>query len=82
MCPLQTSEGKMMVKNLVSEENLKKAGVKVNSAYVSCPKDAAADHKGFFVVEADSASAVTNFFGAMKVEVRSIQPLSEIVKTL
>ena len=49
---------------------------------MSCPKDTAADHKGFFTIEAENPTAVTKFFGPMAVEVRPVQPLSEVAKTL
>jgi len=49
---------------------------------MSCPKDTAADHKGFFTVEAENPAAITKFFGPMTVEVRPVQPLSEVAKTL
>jgi hypothetical protein len=82
MCPLLKSEGKAMIKQLFSEENVKKAGIKIVAAYMSCPIDTAADHKGFFTIDAETPDAVTKFFGPMTVEVRSVKPLSEIAKTL
>ena len=82
MCPLLKPEGKAMLKQLFSEGNIKNSGIKLNAAYFSCPKDAAADHKGFFTIEADNAEAVSKYFGAMAVDVRPIQPLSEIAKML
>ncbi len=81
-CPLLKPEGKAMIKQLFSEENVKKAGIKIASAYMSCPKDTAVDHKGFFTIETDNPSAIPKFFGAMTVEVRPVQPLSEVAKTL
>lgn len=81
-CPLLTSEGKAMIKNLFSDENIKKSGVKIAAAYMSCPKDTAADHKGFFTIDADSPATVSKFFGQMAVDVRPVQPLSEVAKTL
>ena len=81
-CPLLTPEGKTMIKQLFSDENVKKAGIKIAAAYMSCPKDTAADHKGFFTIEADSPSTVTKFFGQMRVEVRPVQPLSDVAKML
>jgi hypothetical protein len=77
-----TSEGKNMIKKLFSDENVKKAGIKIVAAYMSCPKDTAEDHKGFFTIEADNPITVSKFFGQMAVEVRPVQPLSEIAKTL
>jgi len=81
-CPMLTSEGKSMIKKLFSDENVKKAGIKIVAAYMSCPKDTAEDHKGFFTIEADNPITVSKFFGQMAVEVRPVQPLSEIAKTL
>jgi hypothetical protein len=69
-----------MIRQLFSEENVNKAGIKIEAAYMSCPKDTAADHKGFFTIEAGDPPAVTKFFGPMTVEVRPVQPLSEVAK--
>jgi hypothetical protein len=82
MCPLLKPEGKTMIKQLFSDENVKKAGIKIVAAYMSCPKDKATDHKGFFTIEAENQAAVTKFFGPMTVEVRPVVPLSEVAKTL
>ena len=82
MCPLLKPEGKAMIKQLFSDENVKKAGIKIAAAYMSCPIDTAADHKGFFTIEAENPDAITKFFGPMTVEVRPVKPLSEIAKTL
>jgi len=82
MCPLQTPQGRASIKQLFSDQNIKKAGIKLQAAHFSCPKDTAADHKGFFTVDADSPDAVKKFFGSMAVEVRPIQTLSELAKML
>ena len=81
-CPLLTPEGKAMIEQLFSDENVKKSGLKIVSAYFSCPKDQSAEHKGYFIVEADSPATVTKFFGPMTVDVRPVVPLSEVAKTL
>ena len=81
-CPLLKPEGKAMIKQLFSEDNVKKSGIKIEAAYMSCPKDTAADHKGFFTIDAADPSIVTEFFGPMTVEVRPVQPLSEVAKKL
>jgi hypothetical protein len=81
-CPLLTPEGRALLKQLFSEENVKKLRVKIVAAYMSCPKDSAADHRGFFTVEAENPSVVTKFFGPMTVEVRPVVSLSEVAKTL
>jgi hypothetical protein len=81
-CPLEMPEGKAMIKKLFSDENVKKSGLKVVSAHVSCPKDKSAEHKGFFIVDADSAATVTKFFGPMTVDIRPVVPFSKVAKTL
>ncbi len=81
-CPLETDEGKRMMKQQFSEENLKKSGIRLASANVSCPVDKASEHKGYFIVDAKDAQAVKNFFGPMAVDVREVKPLSEVAKTL
>ena len=81
-CPLLTSEGKGMLKKLFSEENIMKSGVKIIAGYMSCPKDTADDHKGFFTIEADNPMTVSKFFGQMAVEIRPVKPLSEVAKAL
>jgi hypothetical protein len=44
---LKSAEGKAMIKQLFSDANVKKAGIKINAAYMSCPKaEPQMDHKG------------------------------------
>ena len=81
-CPLLTSEGKAMLKNMFSEENMKKSGVKIAAAYMSCPTDTGANHKGYFTIDADSPITVSKYFGPMTVEIRPVKPLSEVAKML
>jgi hypothetical protein len=81
-CPLLKPEGKAMRKQLLSEANVKKAGITIDAAYMSCPKDTGDDHKGFFTIDSENSAAITKFFGPMAVEVRPVQPLSEVAKTL
>jgi hypothetical protein len=80
--PLETPEGKTMIKKLFSDENVRKSGLKIVGAYVSCPKDKSTEHKGYFIIDADSAPTVAKFFGQMAVDVRPVVPFSEIAKTL
>jgi hypothetical protein len=75
-------EGKAMIKKLFSDENVKKSGLKIVAAYFSCPKDKSAEHKGFFILEADVPATIAKFFGSMTVDVRPVVPLSEVAKTL
>jgi hypothetical protein len=81
-CPLLSAEGKAMLKQLFSEQNIKNAGINLTAAYMSCPQDTAADHKGFFTIEVENPAAITKFFGPMAVEIRPVKPLSEVAKML
>jgi len=81
-CPLNTGDGKKMVKQLFSEENMMKSEIKLTSANMSCPVDSAADHKGYFIIDAKDADTVKKFFGPMTVDLREVKPLSEVAKTL
>jgi hypothetical protein len=82
MCPLLSSEGKAMLKQTFSQQNMEKAGVKLEAAYFSCPVDSSADHKGFFTVDSKDAAAVKSYFGALSVDVRPVQTLAEVAKQL
>jgi hypothetical protein len=81
-CPLLKPEGKAMIKQLFSEQNIKNAGINLIAAYMSCPQDTAVDHKGFFTIDAQNPEMIQKFFGPMTVEVRPVKPLSEVAKTL
>jgi hypothetical protein len=81
-CPLLSVEGKAMLKQLFSEQNIKNSGINLVAAYMSCPQDISVDHKGFFTLEAENPEAVKRFFGQMAVEVRPVKPLSEVAKML
>jgi len=71
-----------MAKKLFSDDNVRKSSLKIVGAYVSCPKDKSTQHKGFFIIDADSAPTVTKFFGPMTVDVRPVVPFSDAAKTL
>jgi len=47
---------KIAVKTLLAR------ALKIVGAYVSCPKDKSTEHKGFFIIDADSPPTVTKFF--------------------
>lgn len=81
-CPLLSSEGKSKLKQLFSPDNIKKSDINLVAAYMSCPADTSADHKGFFTIDADNDEKINKFFGSMKVEIRLVQPLSEVAKKL
>ena len=44
-CPLLSSEGKAMFKQLFSPDNINKSGINSVAAYMSRPADTSADHK-------------------------------------
>jgi hypothetical protein len=81
-CPMLTPGGKDMIKELFSEDNISKAGIELVGAYMSCPNDEGAFHKGFFIIEAPDKETIKKFFGPMAVEIREVKPFSEIAKTL
>ncbi|MGD6850903.1 MAG: hypothetical protein ACQCN6_02450 [Candidatus Bathyarchaeia archaeon] len=81
-CPLLTSQGKAMLKQLFSEQNIKNAGINLTAAYMSCPEDKSVDHMGFFTIDATDPEAIKKFFGPMKVEIRPVKTLNEVAKSL
>jgi hypothetical protein len=81
-CPMNMPDGKDMIKGLFSEEHIKSVGIELVGAYMSCPNDEGAYHKGYFIIEAPDEETIKEFFGPMKVEVREVKPFSEIAKTL
>lgn len=81
-CPMSMPGGKDMIRELFSAEHIKKSGIEINGAYMSCPDDEGAFHKGYFIIEAPDSETIDQFFGPMKVEIREVKPFSEIAKTL
>ena len=82
-CPMLTDSGKDMIKGLFSDEHIKSAGIELVGAYMSCPVDEGAVHKGYFIIESPDKETIINFFGPMKLlELREVKPFSEIAKTL
>jgi hypothetical protein len=79
---MTTPGGKDMIKELFSEKHIGSAGIQLVGAYMSCPIDEGAYHKGYFIIEAPDEATITNFFGPMRVEIREVKPFSEIAKTL
>jgi len=81
-CPMSMPGGKDMIMELFSEEHIKSEGIGLVGAYMSCPNDEGAMHKGYFIIEAPDEESITKFFGAMEVKIREVKPFSEIAKTL
>jgi hypothetical protein len=71
-----------MIRRVFSPENMNRYKIKLVGAYLSCPKNTGEDHRGFFIVDADSAATVTKFFNPLPVDIRQVTPLSEIMKAL
>ena len=69
-----------MIKQLFAPENIKKTGIKIEADNMSWPKDTAIEHIGFLTIDADNAPAITQFFGAIAVDVKHAKPFSEIAK--
>lgn len=82
-CPMLTTDGKDMIKELFSDGHINSAGIELVGAYMSCSNDEGAFHKGYFIIEAPDKETIKNFFGPMQlVELREVNPFSEIAKTL
>ena len=81
-CPMGMPGGKDMIKELFSEDHIKSAGIELVGAYMSCPNDDGAMHKGYFIIESPDEVSIEKFFGPMEVKVREVKPFSEIAKTL
>ncbi len=81
-CSMTMPAGKDMIKDLFSEKHISSAGIQLVGAYMSCPVDEGAYHKGYFIIEAPDERIIKDFFGPMKVEIREVKPFSEIAKTL
>lgn len=78
-CPLKTEEGVDMLRDMFSEENMNKYNIKLEDAYLSCPKDESPTHKGFFVVNSNNIENVKNFFGKFKVNIKEVIPFNKVI---
>lgn len=78
-CPLKTDEGVDMLKEIFSEKNMEKHDIKLEDAYVSCPKDKSSTHKGIFIVYSENIKNVKNFFGRLKVDIKEVVPFSKVI---
>jgi hypothetical protein len=77
-----TDSGKDMIKDLLSDEHIKSAGIELVHAYMSCPEDKSMVHKGYFIINAPNIEIIEKFFGPLPIELRGVKPFNEIVKTL
>lgn len=78
-CPLKTDEGVNMLKEMFSEENMKTHDIKLEDAYLSCPKDESSTHNGIFIVNSENIKNVKNFFGRLKVDIKEVVPFSKVI---
>lgn len=78
-CPLKTDEGMERLREMFSNENMEKYDIKLEDAYLTCPKDESSTHKGFFTINSKSKENVKNFFGKLKVEIKEVVSFSEII---
>ena len=44
-----------MLKEIFSEKNIKKHNIKLEEAYISCPKEKHSTHKGFYIINTENA---------------------------
>ena len=75
-CPLKTGEGVKMLKEIFSDENLKKRNIDLLDSYISCPKEKHSTHSCVFVFRADSMFNVKSLFRSMDVEVKEVVPFN------
>ncbi|MEL7671718.1 hypothetical protein [Methanobacterium sp.] len=79
-CPLKTGEGVKMLKEIFSDENLKKRNIDLLDAYISCPLEKHSTHSCVFILRADSMFNVKNLFRSMDAEVKEVASFNEIAK--
>ena len=65
-----------MLKEIFSDENLKKRNIDLLDAYISCPKEKHSTHSGIFILRADSIFNVKNLFRSMDIEVKEVVPFN------
>ena len=75
-CPLKTGEGVKMLKEIFSDENLKKRNIDLLDSYISCPKEKHSTHSCVFIFRADSMFNVKNLFRSMDAEVKEVVPFN------
>ena len=73
-CPLKTGEGVKMLKEIFSDENLKKRNIDLLGAYISCPKEKHSTHSNVFIFRAESRFNVKSLFRSLDVEVKEVVP--------
>jgi hypothetical protein len=78
-CPLKTDEGVDMLKEMFSEKNKKNHDIKLENAYISCPKNESSTHKGFFTVNSNNIKNVKDFFGRLKVDIKEVVPFNKVI---
>jgi hypothetical protein len=78
-CPLKTDEGVDMLKEMFSEKNMKNHDIKLENAYISCPKNESSTHKGFFIVNSKNIKNVKDFFGRLKVDIKEVVPFNKVI---
>jgi hypothetical protein len=65
-----------MLKEIFSEKNIKKHNIKLEEAYISCPKEKHSTHKGFYIINTENAKNVKSFFKPLNVEIKEIVPFN------
>ncbi len=65
-----------MLKEIFSDENMKKRNIELLDAYVSCPKEKHSTHSCIFIFRAESMFNVKNLFRSMDVEVKEVAPFN------
>jgi len=73
-CPAGKPETMKAMAQLISEDNARRAGVRIHGAYMNCPTPSTpGTHIAYFIVEASSADTVSSYLklpapGGVKIE--------------
>ena len=73
---LKTDEGVEMLKEIFSEENIKKHNINLDEAYISCPKEKHSTHKCYYVVNTAKVENIKKFFDPVEVEIKEVAPFN------
>lgn len=82
-CPGGTPEGMKMMSDMLSEENAKKAGVKIIGSYATCEAPTTPGiHEVYFIIEAPTVQAVTSFLSPLEIKARQVWDMREQIKKM
>ena len=82
-CPGRSPEGMRQMFELLSEEHAKKAGVEIVGCYMNCQTPTTpVIHEGYFIVEAPTVQAVSQFLSPLEVKAGQVWDMREQMKKM